>query len=649
LEEKTLASLQLCAFALKFKTKMGRMRRLMPLALSVVCIVALTAWTPHAPPEPPDKITPRAWQATANSDTVDLIITALGFPDLSPARTLLAKEAKTQFVAQALLQHAEQAQRQLRADLKQQNADFTPLWISNQIVVRRAGRAMATQLAARADVVKVDIDEKVKGVEERVEIGDWRLSEFLISNLQSLSAVEWGVQRVNAPAVWALGYTGQGIVIANLDTGVRWDHAALKPHYRGWNGTTADHNGNWFDAAPEIGPASPVPVDVNGHGTHTVGTSVGDDGAGNGIGVAPGAQWIACRNMAGASGVGSVARYTQCFQFALAPTDVNGNNPDPSKGADITSNSWGCDPGFGEAGCEVPSALVTVTQVLRDAGVMVVASAGNNGPSCSTVVHAPGTLDQAFSIGATDGSDTIANFSSRGPSTLTGKVKPDVVAPGVSVRSATFDTTTSYGYKSGTSMAAPHVAGVVALLWSAAPWLHGDVPATEAILRATAKPVPSAQTCAGVAGSQVPNNVYGYGLIDAQAAISMALNRGVAPAMQAPALAPFSEPITITINVSNTSSFTQTGVVVSATLPASVTLITATPAATVVSSTLVWSLGARPPSSSITLTFSVQPSQAGVFAWNSVLSFDGLSAPLTSAPAQTLAWTERRIAPIVFR
>lgn len=646
----------------------------MPLALSVVCIVALTAWHPYAPPEPPEKITPRAWQATQNSETVDLVVTAQGFPDLSPARNLPTKEAKTQFVAQALLQFAEQAQRQLRADLKQQGADFTPLWISNQIVVRNAGRVMATQLAGRPDVAKVDIDEEVKGVEEFAisdlrfqprfrspfrltergsrEISDGRnialrTPHSKIANPQS--TIEWGVQRVNAPAVWALGYTGQGIVVANLDTGVRWDHNALKPHYRGWNGTTADHNYNWFDAAPEFGPASTTPVDVNGHGTHTIGTSVGDDGAGNQIGVAPGAQWIACRNMAGPSGVGSVARYTQCFQFALAPTDVNGNNPDPSKGADITSNSWGCDPGYGEAGCEVPTALITVTQVLRDAGVMVVASAGNNGSACSTVVHAPATLDQSFSIGATDSLNNIASFSSRGPSTLTGKVKPDVVAPGVSVRSATFDTTTSYGFKSGTSMAAPHVAGVVALLWSAAPWLRGDVPTTEAILRATAKPMTSAQICGGVAGSQIPNNVYGYGMIDAQAAVSMALNTGSAPIVQAPVLSALAEPITVTINIANSTAFTRTGEVLSATLPTSVTLITSLPPATVVSNTLSWSLGVQPPSTTLTVAFVVQPQQAGVFNWNSLVAFDGLNSPLTSAPAQTLAWSERRIAPIVLR
>jgi uncharacterized repeat protein (TIGR01451 family) len=232
---------------------------------------------------------------------------------------------------------------------------------------------------------------------------------------------------------------------------------------------------------------------------------------------------------------------------------------------------------------------------------------------------------------------------------LTGKAKPDVVAPGLGVRSATFDSTTSYGSKSGTSMAAPHVAGVVALLWSAAPWLRGDVPATEALLRATARPLISPQVCGGVAGSQVPNNVYGHGMIDAQAAVSMALGMNTAPAVQAPALSPVAEPITITIQITNTTAFTHTGVVVSATLPASVTVIASSPAATVVSSTLVWSMGMQSPASAFTFAFTVQPLQAGVFAWNSVVTFDGLSAPLSSAPATTLIWSERRLVPIVFR
>ncbi|MFN4294983.1 MAG: S8 family serine peptidase, partial [Thermoflexales bacterium] len=431
------------------------MKRFHLLIISALCLAVLTAWRLPASPEPPPGISARAWAATAVRGAVaDVIVTLPGYPDLSPARALRTKREKTRFVVQALRAHAERAQARLRAELAARGLDFSPLWITNQIIVRRVDRPTLRWLGTQSDVIRVDLDEQTRGLDNQAEHRRLK-SRAALTAPHSPTTVEWGVQRVNAPQVWAMGYTGQGIVVANLDTGVRWDHEALKPHYRGWDGVTADHNYNWFDAAPEgSDPPSSTPQDVNGHGTHTTGTAVGDDGMGNQIGVAPGAKWIACRNMAGLSGIGSVARYIACFQFALAPTDVNGNSPDPDRSADITSNSWACDPAYGEIGCDVPTALVTATQALRDAGIMVIASAGNSGSSCGTVRLAPATLDQAFTIGATDSSDAIAGFSSRGPSLLTGRIKPDVVAPGVGVRSARSYAPNSYGSLSGTSMAA---------------------------------------------------------------------------------------------------------------------------------------------------------------------------------------------------
>jgi uncharacterized repeat protein (TIGR01451 family) len=599
-------------------------------ALSLACILVLTAFQPYAPPEPPDTVTDRAWQATAQNSSVDIVVTALGYPDLAPARALTTKEAKTRFVTNALLAHADQAQAQLRAELQTRGLRHLPLWISNQILVKDASRADVLWLGNRADVTKVDVDEQVKGIEARLELRDWVRAKSPISNLQSPSAIEWGVQRINAPQVWAQGYTGQGIVVANLDTGVRWDHDALKPKYRGWNGSVADHNYNWFDPTA----FAAAPVDVNGHGTHTTGTAVGDDGAGNQIGVAPGAQWIACRNMAGASGIGSVALYTACFQFALAPTDVAGNSPDPSKGADITSNSWGCDPSFGEVGCEVPTALITVTQTLRNAGVMVVASAGNNGASgCRSVINAPGMLDQAFAVGATgsDANNTIAGFSSRGPSSLTNKVKPDLVAPGVSVRSAQRSAVNAYGNSSGTSMAAPHVAGVAALVWSAAPWLRGNVDMTEAVLRASAKPLSDPTTCFGTSGTALPNNTYGYGLIDARAAVTVALS--IVPITSGPAQAEPNAPITFTLTSQNGLSVTLQNIVLTSTLPASATLISSSPPGVVNGTTISWQAASLAPSATLSVTFVVSTTELGIIANSGVLlSADGLA---TTVPGKT--------------
>ena len=141
---------------------------------------------------------------------------------------------------------------------------------------------------------------------------------------------------------------------------MRWTHNALKPQYRGWNGSTADHNYNWHDSIHSgggaCGPNTQAPCDDNGHGTHTTGTTSGDDGAGNQIGVAPGAKWIGCRNMD--QGNGTPATYTECFQFFIAPTDLNGQNPDPTLRPHVMNNSWGCPPSEGCA----PDTLRTIVE-----------------------------------------------------------------------------------------------------------------------------------------------------------------------------------------------------------------------------------------------------------------------------------------------
>lgn len=624
------------------------MHRPARIALSIVCLLIGVAGQPYAPPDPPAKIAPRAWNATAAVNaTTDVLVTALGFPNLSPARMLTTKQAKTRFVVEALLAHARQAQSQLRAELTARGLRHVPLWMTNQILVKDADRATLRWLATRSDVMRVDLDERSKGI-EGMDAGPDAGRETpapATSARYNQASVEWNVIRVNAPQVWALGYTGQGIVIANLDTGVRWDHAALKARYRGWDGAVASHDYNWFDAAPDDNsPPSPVPVDLTGHGTHTTGTAIGDDGAGNQIGVAPGAQWIACRNMAGPFGIGSVSRYVACFQFALAPTDVGGNAPDLDKSADITSNSWACDPDYGEIGCDIPTALITATQVLRDAGVMVIASAGNAGSACRSVIHAPATLDQAFTVGATTISDAIANFSSRGPSALTGRIKPDVVAPGATIRSARAESIAAYGISSGTSMAAPHVAGVVALLWSAVPDLRGNVEATEMILRQTARPLSGAETCGGVSGASRPNNTYGYGLVDALAAVNLARSM---PISAAPTDARIYAPITFTVTITNFTSLPRTNLVLTSSIPASTTLITSSPPGAVYGETLAWSFAELPPSSTLTASFVISTALTGSITSTAQLTYDGQATPLVGNTVTTMVYGYRLFYPSI--
>jgi subtilisin family serine protease len=335
--------------------------------------------------------------------------------------------------------------------------------------------------------------------------------------------VTWNVQKIRADSVWALGYTGQGVVIGGQDTGYDWDHPALINQYRGWNGSSADHNYNWHDAIHTgsntvCPPNSPVPCDDNSHGTHTMGTMVGDDGAGNQIGMAPGARWIGCRNMN--QGDGTPATYAECFQWFLAPTDLAGANPDPARAPHVVNNSWGCPP---SEGCTAPDILRTVVENVRAAGIVVVASAGNSGSTCFTVADPPAIYDAAFTVGSTTSSDTASSFSSRGPVTVdgSGRLKPDLAAPGSSIRSSTLGG--GYGLSSGTSMASPHAAGVVALIVAAEPRLAGRVDAIERILRDTAVPLTAAQDCGAFPGSAVPNAVFGAGRLDALAAVERAI------------------------------------------------------------------------------------------------------------------------------
>jgi subtilisin family serine protease len=296
--------------------------------------------------------------------------------------------------------------------------------------------------------------------------------------------------------VWATGDTGQGITVGTSDTGVDGTHPRLADGYRG-----ADDS--WYD--PWGGTRAPT--DHIGHGSHTIGTAVGRDG----IGVAPSAQWMACVNLD--RDYGSPSHYLDCLQFMLAPFPYGGNafSGNPARAADVLTNSWGC-PAI--EGCDL-DALRPATAALAAAGIYVVAAAGNDGPDCDTVTDPPSPYPDVLTVGATAQDGTVASFSSRGP-TPDGQVKPDLVAPGVNILSALPHGT--YGRFEGTSMATPHVAGVVALMWSANPKLIGDIADTTRILRQTATRVP--EHASDVCGS--PQDITGVGLVNAAAAVSAA-------------------------------------------------------------------------------------------------------------------------------
>ncbi|MGH2593444.1 MAG: S8 family serine peptidase, partial [Anaerolineae bacterium] len=212
--------------------------------------------------------------------------------DLRAASAISDKAAKGRFVFDALRAVAAQTQPGLIDLLRARGAAVRPFIIVNAIGVRGNLQSLiaAAEFPHTARIVadtpiRADLPSPDKSLHP---------SAFMLQP----SAIEWGINYINAPAIWSMGYTGTGIVVGGQDTGVLWNHTALKNHYRGWNGASADHNFNWHDSI-HVAPGNPcgvntsAPCDDNGHGTHTVGTIAGDDGAGNQIGVAPGVRWIA--------------------------------------------------------------------------------------------------------------------------------------------------------------------------------------------------------------------------------------------------------------------------------------------------------------------------------------------------------------------
>jgi serine protease AprX len=467
------------------------------------------------------KIAPWVLQQTANGKEAEFLVVLSDQADLSAAKRLKTKAEKGRYVRDALRAKTLATQQPILRWLNERNVKHRSFYIVNLIWVK-ANRDVASALAARPDVLRIEGNPRIKVVEDPLPVTG------SAAQPQSLATIEPGIAYTRAPEVWALGYTGQGIVVAGADTGYLWDHNALKNKYRGWNGTVESHDYNWHDSIHSgggltCGADSPAPCDDNGHGTHTMGTTVGDDGGANQVGMAPGAKWIGCRNMDQGNGMPST--YLECMEFFLAPYPVAGTpaQGDSSKAPDITTNSWTCPP---DEGCS-PNTLQAGVEAQRAAGIMMVVAAGNSGSNCSTVSDPPAIYDANYTIGAlNNGTDTIASFSSRGPVTSDGsnRLKPDLTAPGTNVRSSTRSSASAYVNLSGTSMATPHVAGAVALLWSARPTLRNDVSATEAVLNDSAVHILS-NNC-GVGPAVSPNNAYGNGRLDIKKAVDHLLLTG---------------------------------------------------------------------------------------------------------------------------
>jgi hypothetical protein len=425
--------------------------------------------------------------------------------DLGQAAALADRPARLSAVYTTLTQHANQSQADLRATLDRLGVVYRPYYLVDAIEVD-AGPFLRAYLATRPEVDRILDSPRLRPlrVGSRLSLAD--LAPPDADAPPAPPGPEWNILAIGADRVWdELGVTGAGIVVGESDSGVQGDHPALRERYRGRGG---QDDYSWLD--PWNG--SPTPVDADGHGTHTTGTILGAGG----IGVAPGAEWIGCVNLG--RNLGNPPFYLDCMQFMLAPYPRAGDpfaDGDTTRAAHVLNNSWGC-PAI--EGCD-PASLGPAVRALRAAGIFVVASAGNSGPRCGSVDDPLAIYPEAFSVGAINRTGDIADFSSRGPVTVdgSGRLKPDIVAPGVNIRSSLPGG--AYGLESGTSMAGPHVAGVVALIWSAQPKLIGDIARTEQILRDTAGPYEGER---GDCGGDLPNATAGYGVVDAYAAVKAA-------------------------------------------------------------------------------------------------------------------------------
>jgi len=473
-----------------------------------ITLAALPATMPagaiaQAPPQPPPapdlqqanrlpQVDPQILteMAASTEETTSFFVLFGNKADLAPAEGIQDWTQRGRFVYDTLKAAAERSQARVREWLDKRGIPYHPFLIDNSLFLT-ADKNLLRELATFPEVIGFRANYT-------------HPLEPIISEQKPTfpEGVAWNIVRVGADRVWQdFGIKGQGITVANIDTGVEYTHDALYVNYKCGDGPHADC---WYDPSA-VCPDPSVPCDNVGHGTHTMGTMVGDDDPAleYNVGMAPDARWIACK---GCEDFGcSDFALNACADWVLAP---NGN---PDNRPNVVNNSWG------GGGCEEWYRDKVVAW--RAAGIFPAFSAGNSGSSCSSL-GSPGDYPESFASGATDSNDDIAAFSSRGPSCW-GEIKPEVSAPGVDVCSSVPGNGWDCGW-SGTSMASPHTAGLVALLWSANPGLIGDVDYTEYIITSTA----TCRTDLSCGGEECHNNVYGWGRIDAYNAVAQVASTG---------------------------------------------------------------------------------------------------------------------------
>lgn len=437
-------------------------------------------------------------------ETLRVIVTFKGKLDLARLPEKSRHHRRTELIRR-LKNRAELAQSGTKRLLKDRGVlSGKNLWIINGLAIE-ADPATIHALASRPEVLRIQQD--------RVIVMDSAIPSEISG------PAEINLELINAPALWQRGFAGQGVTVAIVDSGVDPDHPDLGPRWRGGNNSWFDPNGEHAD-----------PFDADGHGTGVLGVILGGAEGGTQIGVAPEAQWIAVK-LFNDAGVGTLSNILQGFGWLLDPDGDLSTDDAP----DVVNNSWNISESENQCFRDIEPAI----RMLKEAGIAVVFAGGNSGPAPFTSLS-PCNNPDAFavgSVGSAASATLVSAFSSRGPSACDGSIFPEIVAPGYAIRTADLTLGSApgqaYSYFSGTSLAAPHVTGVMALLLSAFPDIQPL--ALETALKMAASDL-------GLAGS---DNDYGFGLLDADAAFSLlndallSLTDSVAPSNDS--LLPFGE------------------------------------------------------------------------------------------------------------
>lgn len=459
--------------------------------------------------------------AKAKTDEpLDYLIYFKDQADLSDAYEL-PWEARGWFVYNTLMEKTGQSQAKVRKYLDETNTLYEAYWIKNAIAVQGSASATLFGLMNYGEI------HSLQSI-PRIFIADTTPYEpHAQDTVVSLPAAN--LLHIRADQAWSLGYDGTGIVVGSIDTGVRYTHDALVGAYRGNLGDGVfNHNYHWWDAVDN----QPEPYDDHGHGSHVNGIMVGSRSPGEELGVAPGASWIACKAVR-EDGSGLGTDFIKCGQFMMAPTNLDGLNPNPNLRPQVVNNSWGdcgrkyddwyesvidawlaagiypvfANGNLSSCGYDLPTGLNTVSNPARSPLVTAVGSTGQN----------DGAYAEHSAWGPTDQPDTI------NPNGYP-LIKPQVVAPGMNIPSAFADNDTAYAVMSGSSMAAPHVAGLVGLMWEAGSCLMGDYATTETLLQESAVPIPYDTGNGDEGPGLVPNHATGWGEIDALNAVKSAIS-----------------------------------------------------------------------------------------------------------------------------